>query len=498
MRSKLILIFIISILSLSLKADLSRRLEIEKNLKETVEQALKINDKTARVTLSLNYKTIEMPDEGLPGLTDQSSKAIISPIIDLEDINKISVIYYSENAELQKSQSSLIYSLLPLSKQKISLSLKQILSEKSATPLPPPITEKDLRSIATESVRLLSLFVGGSLSLILFLLGLVILFTSARMRSVLKNKSFSVDGADSGTSSFASSSSSELKNSNNSNSTDRNYTSLVSGEFQIKQIQQLSDNSIEAIISDLYWCEMDAEACYLWNYLSSQQKSKLLENVNFLNLYSLYFFNFEPAEFSLWQHPYYTSAQKMSTVSQNDLQLLVQKKSELWNLLSPLRQMNLDLSVLDKIKFSKSKNNLKNLSVAWPVSSLRQLDVKSYFGDLTIKDEETLLNEVMNIPKNLAQQLPSLIWLNSCDQVTAENILAKFDAKNLASAWIGPEAVLSRLNEILPMKKRELLNSYFSKSKPSKNNQAFNELWILGLEHFFNSTENSVQSIKSA
>jgi hypothetical protein len=68
------------------------------------------------------------------------------------------------------------------------------------------------------------------------------------------------------------------------------------------------------------------------------------------------------------------------------------------------------------------------------------------------------------------------VWLAQKDPETIRSTLEKYDARSLASAWIGPVEILSKLEQSLPEKKAKLLQTYRSKITPSRESAAYQAL----------------------
>jgi hypothetical protein len=66
-------------------------------------------------------------------------------------------------------------------------------------------------------------------------------------------------------------------------------------------------------------------------------------------------------------------------------------------------------------------------------------------------------------------------------------ILKHFSAKDLASAWIGPQEVLNRLAACVPQRKLELMRTYSSSVAASRASSAFvrlHQLSVKGLQDY--------------
>ncbi|MNL84237.1 hypothetical protein D3C87_2121440 [compost metagenome] len=75
------------------------------------------------------------------------------------------------------------------------------------------------------------------------------------------------------------------------------------------------------------------------------------------------------------------------------------------------------------------------------------------------------------------------MWLCQKPATHVSEVLARFDARTLAEAWIGPTEVLQSLESHLPEKKLKLLNNYRQKTAPSRHSPVFSALVQEGLKN---------------
>jgi hypothetical protein len=112
-----------------------------------------------------------------------------------------------------------------------------------------------------------------------------------------------------------------------------------------------------------------------------------------------------------------------------------------------------------------------------------RLAYENELGDLSAQDEAALYSNPTLVPEPLKENIRSLIWLAQKDDESIQKTLAKFDARSLAAAWIGPEEVLRKLQNNLPEKKLKMLQTYLEKSAPDRNSPAYQSLVDEGLKH---------------
>lgn len=471
---KTFIAFIVLFLTMSTaQADLLGRIRVEDALKERLEHALKIQDPTAQVTVRIEYNKYSS-DEDLPGTNQTANKMYYAEKVENSDINKMHVQYFSENKEIQPDQTALIYSLIPLDKSRVNFSFKSMLS---VTPKASAIEVKDINEIADKSIRLLSLMLGSAIGLACLIFGFSLFFNNSKNRALFKQQFGSLVSALSNGGFGGAAGSSSQK------SFEKAAGSAMQAES--KFFEDYSEQSLVAIFSDLYWCEKDEAAYYLWNNISNHHRALLLEKLDFTYEYAMHFSRLENAPeaetISLMTHPYYSQPLSLNKTSQEALLQAVKKNFGLWNKISPLRQQALPLSLKDKIK-ANSSTNLNVVAENFPVSKPRVLPRFVNFGDISFEDESEIFQDEKNIPHHLREHIPSLVWLAFKDVDFIKDKLEKLDAKFLASAWIAAPEVLEKLEQGLPEKKLQLLKSYLNAVKPSKSSSAFRALFELGLE----------------
>ena len=94
-----------------------------------------------------------------------------------------------------------------------------------------------------------------------------------------------------------------------------------------------------------------------------------------------------------------------------------------------------------------------------------------------VDDETRLIARVGEFDLSAMRQMPSLVWSERLSDDLIREILKSFNVTDLASAWVGPESVLIRLHGLLPERKAKVLDSYLSSIKPSRESEAFSNLF---------------------
>ncbi len=97
-------------------------------------------------------------------------------------------------------------------------------------------------------------------------------------------------------------------------------------------------------------------------------------------------------------------------------------------------------------------------------------------------DEQSICQNPTIIPAELQAQVRSLVWLARKDESYIKKTLEKYDARALASAWVGPDEILKSLEAALPEKKLRLVRAYKEKMLPSRQSETYRLLVEEGLK----------------
>jgi hypothetical protein len=116
-------------------------------------------------------------------------------------------------------------------------------------------------------------------------------------------------------------------------------------------------------------------------------------------------------------------------------------------------------------------------------SALRALSARPSWGDISSEDELAIYNNPAMIPDPMKQHIRSLVWLAQKNKQHIQKILSKYDARELASAWVGPDELLKTLEGSLPEKKLKLLQTYKEKVNPSRQSEIYQLLVDEGLKN---------------
>lgn len=456
------------------RADLLDRLRLEEALKDRVEDAFRLYDPKAQVLVRLDYKSFQ---GALPGTTIETRGEVNPFNIDSGDITRINVEIFTDLEDVVPEAKSLVLKAVPLEKSKISVDYKKLKTSFPKEALRSPLDPQALSTIARDTMdSFMKIF--GVISVGGLLLFLAFLFQqNSRKLKEFKQQVQLLTTA--------------LSEHNNMPPPMVSHAAAGSklptgpaGEGDKAPFKSFSPASLQELFADCYWCREDAYAHWLWRQLESPQRSELLNLSPLLKDYSLYFVSLKPLELSYHDHPYYLDPRGLSSVSQEDLCAQIRGDLGLWHFLSPMRQQNLPLSLEERLGALQSKPEGKKTPLSLKNQSpLRVLETKHSWGELSSEDEETLFRHPEMVPSALRENIHSLAWLAQKENSIIQNVLSRYDARSLASAWVGPESVLKKLEAQLPEKKLKVLLSYLEKSPPSRHSDTYASLVAESFKH---------------
>jgi hypothetical protein len=241
----------------------------------------------------------------------------------------------------------------------------------------------------------------------------------------------------------------------------------------------LPDDGLLALLADCYWTGEDAYGSYLWRRIPADRKLKLLNGLPALAAYGAFVSNVPERNLGFDQDPSYLRPMPIDHLDMKEVTTLVRENPHVITLLSPLRAAALQLSPTERMKLHEaavSGERLEGLRVMPPIPGkssparvLKQplrLHIRSETDELEILSFE-------NPTLEMIEQVPSLGWLLKLPEDRIEALLRSFSARDLATAWIGPEHVLETLGRCLGEKKQTLLKSHLERVIPSRSSEAF-------------------------
>ncbi len=454
------------------QADLLSRLSVEEVLKERIQQAIKIKDNSAKITVRIEFNKYESNGESLPG-TNFNQESFYADKLDVADIKKVNVQFFSTQSEITDEQRTLIHALVPIDKNKISILFITIPTNEM---VPTGIQPSDLSEIANQTVKFLSIALSLIFGLVLIVIGAIAFLNGRKNRDMIKQQIGTLASAISENGMGQPSVPQSFETQSKANAIETQENSSDQSVFA-----DYSFESLSALFSDLYWCEKDGEAHYLWNKITIAQKTNLLEQLDFMYGYTMHFLNSSPIANEDLLHPYYNKPLAMNKTSQEALSSLVKKNFALWSKISPLRQQTLQLSLKEKIKANSTPAGVVKVE-EFPVSKLRSLPRPVAFGEISFEDEMEIYKDHQLVPKALQSSVPSLVWLALKDKAYVEQQFEQLDAKFMATGWVAAPEILRTLEKCIPEKKLLLLQSYLKSLTPSKAAPAFEFMFRLGLK----------------
>lgn len=107
-------------------------------------------------------------------------------------------------------------------------------------------------------------------------------------------------------------------------------TPIVRAKDENEVIDQLSSESLVALLSDCYWCELDTYAAYIWLKLSVNTKKEVLGLWEFMSEYVNYISQLEPTIQSYHKDPYYLTPLDFKNYNNNQIRELISKNKTLF------------------------------------------------------------------------------------------------------------------------------------------------------------------------
>jgi hypothetical protein len=246
----------------------------------------------------------------------------------------------------------------------------------------------------------------------------------------------------------------------------------------LSSIQNLSNESLAALIADCYWSQEDSYAAFIWSRLGFQEKSYLISNLPFMKEYAGYIVEKDQSDAGYDGHSYYLAPLPLNQVSSIDLSQMVESQPSLYGGVSPLRRKSLKLSITQQIRANEifeakvvDFQEILSKMIKGP-SPFRDLPRQVNIIISSVEDELDILSN-SNLSKSVLANIPSLIYLSQLPIDQIAHILKDFSARDLASAWIAPPIVLDALRSALPEKKRTLLDSYRESVVARRDSQTF-------------------------
>ena len=278
--------------------------------------------------------------------------------------------------------------------------------------------------------------------------------------------------------------------------------SPVSGEESV--IKSLPYNSIAALLTDCYWSQQDQYAAYIWMQISISMKEKLMDDIPFLMTYVSYLTTVEGVNLGHDQDPYYLNPLDISHIDNEILTNLTQGNPILMKKLPPMRVNYLNLKISQKIELLHKVTDVsvtelpdfKQIEESEP----RMIKKKEMFRIQSIEEEMEVLQasykkeDVMDVVSSVA----SLGWITMLPSERATDILHNYNARQIASAWIGPDEVLDKIGSYMNRDKLDLVISYAERMTPSREGRVFRMLDEAAVSYMKQDMDSCSISFKSS
>ncbi|MBX3041133.1 MAG: hypothetical protein KF789_10560 [Bdellovibrionaceae bacterium] len=469
------LIFILSLFMAveAAHADMLDRVQLEESLRARVENVVQVFDPKAKVVLNFSYKGYEGV---LPGTNIESSSGISFGPMRTEsgDVKNVSIEIYTDLSEVPTEAKELIVRLIPVEKSKVELKIAKLMAapthqaQKSLDP-------EALTAIFQDSISFAGKIFAGIFGVTLLLFGALGFLTNRKTIQEFKKQIGTLNQT-----------LSELSLGGGSGPAPAmpvtNY-GAGAGASDKKEWEDIPVHSLKEIFSDAYWCKEDGYAHWMWKEIPLESKRSLLTSLPFMKEYSVYFLSSHPSAQHYHEHPCYLEPQGLSDVSQEDLGEAVTKQPSLWHTLSPMRQQSLPLPLESKLVALQSKP-ASSREISWKKSSTpRALVQQPIWGEMSEAEEMAIYQNPEMVPQDLRPHVKSLAWLAHRDSEFVRAVLSRYDARSLASVWVGPDVVLEKLETALPEKKLKLLKNYRERTTTDRKSGLYLALVEEGLKN---------------
>lgn len=240
----------------------------------------------------------------------------------------------------------------------------------------------------------------------------------------------------------------------------------------------LSEEAWLALLTDCYWTEEDRYAAFLWKRMPFAHRKRALAEFPFLEAYVGYLGLVSENDLGLDTDPYYLNPLAIGALDNEAVAALTRECPALLARLSPLRVAALPLSPDERLALLRAAEEnpgaTPNLR-AFPPSLPRRLPRAVPMSDVAPQDEDRFLGERAASVETVAA-IPSLGWLLHLPESQARALLAEHSADQLATAWVGPHAVLTKLEDLLPQTRARQLAERLRTVRPSRKSPTFRRL----------------------
>jgi hypothetical protein len=257
---------------------------------------------------------------------------------------------------------------------------------------------------------------------------------------------------------------------------------ISKGFVEENPFKQMPLASLVSILSDAYWCQKDAYASWTLIQIPAQTKIELLEEWPPLQDYVKYLSQVEAKEDRFHHDPSYLKPQGYFKMSNVDLLAFIQKNKSQWSHLSLMRRQSMNMGLQERLDLMNVQPSAKTATWGDKISAPRVLPKQIEISQLNSEDEDLLFSQPDVLAPSLRHQFPSLVWVALLPTAERTEALEEMSAQSLAEIWSGPEQVLEKIAQVLPEKKKTLLNEYRKQVRYNRNSPYLKSLSTAALK----------------
>lgn len=239
--------------------------------------------------------------------------------------------------------------------------------------------------------------------------------------------------------------------------------------------EEMDIESINELLMDCYWSQKDQYANYIWSKVSMATKKELLTKSSYLVDYISFLEDVTPENLGKELESYYMKPLNLAHLSNEEVKGLVFKFTGFFNSLSSIRKESIDVSASERLDLM-SQEKAAHFEIPSEKSSARKLVKKVLIFPKSVEEEMELFDSD-KLNEDQKKSIVSLHWLSELSKDDVANILSSFTAKQIASVWIGPEAVLTKIEKCIPPKKLKLVKSYIESVSQNRESEVFKEIY---------------------
>ena len=278
--------------------------------------------------------------------------------------------------------------------------------------------------------------------------------------------------------------------------------SAASSDSAKEFFAELPAEGILAILSDCYWSKLDKYASHIWRNLPLKRRSELLKAWDLLPAYVEHIASLKPEDLQMEQDPAYLNPIDSKHINNDSLTGIVRLNPPLLRLVSLIRRQSLSLTITEQLNITKmdltiTREAANTLCSDANSSVARKFETRIRVREVNLAHEKELM-VIRELNKHLLEDLPTLVWATRLSDDALALILRSYSATDLATCWTGPNEVLSKILALLPEKKRVLVESYRTKTKPDRQSAVFKSLHRAIVDAVISGMESGVNGATSS